>query len=374
MYIQFLSAALFLPYLVYGHGNMIEPPARATMHDYGFPDNPHDNNWMEGFCGGFPHQWSQEIGGKCGICGDPWDAEVRQHEAPNGRFANGVIVREYQPGEIITVTSHITANHVGFVEFRLCPNNNVEMDPDQECFDQEDAVLTIVDTGDTKFWITDAMGSGKFSTKVQLPMWECEQCIMQWTYRNGRNWGTCNGACGQVETFRGCADIAIRDLNGNNTDSTSTVINEETSTVIMEETTAGSNNEETTSDSGSEETTTDSSNIETTTDSSHEETTTDTNNEETTTPVAGGDNCRATGPWTGNPETDAWCQENCNFVDAYCPPDVCTCEEASWNAWSSTSVCESTGPWTGNEAMTQWCNNNCLRTPSFCPQSLCRCF
>merc|ERR1711868_339260 len=300
MYAQIFSAAIVLPHLVVGHGNMVEPPARATMHDYGFPDNPHDNNWMEGFCGGFAHQWSEEIGGKCGICGDPWDAEVRQHEAPNGRYANGVIVREYQPGEIITVTSHITANHVGYVEVRLCPNNNVELDPDQECFDQDDAVLTVVETGDTKFWITDEMGSGKFSTQVQLPMWECEQCILQWTYRNGRNWGTCNGACGQVEIFRGCADIAIRDLNGNNTDSTSTVNNEES--------------------------------------------TTDSNNEETTS-ILGGDNCRATGPWTGNPETDAWCLENCNFVDAYCPPDVCTCEEVSKKTRTSISRCESTGPW-----------------------------
>ena len=29
------------------------------------------------------------------------------------------------------------------------------------------------------------------------------------TYRNGRDWGTCNGACGAVETFKACADIAI---------------------------------------------------------------------------------------------------------------------------------------------------------------------
>jgi len=240
-----------------------------------------------------------------------------------------------------------------------------ELDPDQECFDQEDAVLTVVETGDTKFWITDEMGSGKFSTQVQLPMWECEQCILQWTYRNGRNWGTCNGACGQVETFRGCADIAIRDIGGNTTDSTSTVNNEETTT--------DSNYEETSTDSNNEEATTESNNEETTTNSNEEETTTDSNNEETTS-ILGGDNCRATGPWTGNPETDAWCLENCNFVDAYCPPDVCTCEEVSKKTRTSISRCESTGPWTGNESMTEWCNNNCLNTPSFCPQSMCKCF
>ena len=105
--------------LVYSHGNMVEPPTRATMHDHGYPDNPADDNWMEGFCGGKAHQWSQEIGGRCGICGDPWDANVRQHEAPGGRYANGVIVRQYTPGEIIPIVSHITANHVVRQEFLL---------------------------------------------------------------------------------------------------------------------------------------------------------------------------------------------------------------------------------------------------------------
>ena len=98
--------------LAHGHGSMVEPPSRAVMADHGFPSNPRDYNWMEGFCGGKGHQWSEEIGGRCGICGDAWDAEIKEHEAPGGKFANGVIVRHYRPGQVITVTSHITANHV----------------------------------------------------------------------------------------------------------------------------------------------------------------------------------------------------------------------------------------------------------------------
>ena len=49
---------------------------------------------------------------RCGICGDAYDAQPRQHEAPGGMFANGVITRGYTPGQEITVTAHITANHV----------------------------------------------------------------------------------------------------------------------------------------------------------------------------------------------------------------------------------------------------------------------
>ena len=42
----------------------------------------------------------------------------------------------------------------------------------------------------------------------------CDQCILQWSYIGGNNWGTCaNGTsglgCGDQETFRSCADIRI---------------------------------------------------------------------------------------------------------------------------------------------------------------------
>ena len=84
---------------------------------------------------------------RCGICGDSWDAAVKDHEAPGGKFANGVIVRHYEPGQVIRVTSHITANHAGFVEFRLCRNNNVNQDPDQDCFDLPEAALSVVEAG-----------------------------------------------------------------------------------------------------------------------------------------------------------------------------------------------------------------------------------
>ena len=75
-------------------------------------------------------------GGKCGICGDAWDANPRQHEAPGGKFATGTIVREYNKGETIKATIEVTANHAGKFTFKLCPNNNVNQDPTQECFDK----------------------------------------------------------------------------------------------------------------------------------------------------------------------------------------------------------------------------------------------
>ena len=35
----------------------------------------------------------------------------------------------------------------GYVEVRLCPNNNVAQDPDQDCFDRPGAALEVAGTG-----------------------------------------------------------------------------------------------------------------------------------------------------------------------------------------------------------------------------------
>ena len=55
------------------------------------------------------------------MCGDPWDeARPRAGEA-GGKYGRGVVVRTYSPGQRITVSADITANHQGYFEFRLCP-------------------------------------------------------------------------------------------------------------------------------------------------------------------------------------------------------------------------------------------------------------
>merc|ERR1711972_369555 len=57
---------------------------------------------------------------------------------------------------------------------------------------------------------------GYWNSTVILPAdMTCSQCILQWTYTAGNDWGTCeNGTqavgCGPQETFRACSDIAIR--------------------------------------------------------------------------------------------------------------------------------------------------------------------
>lgn len=46
-------------------------------------------------------QWN-ELGGKCGTCGDPYDAPVRENEA-GGIYATGAIGKRYKRGDIIKV-------------------------------------------------------------------------------------------------------------------------------------------------------------------------------------------------------------------------------------------------------------------------------
>ena len=53
----------------------------------GWVIQPIDYQDNEGFCGWFGIQWGVN-GGKCGVCGDGYDAALKEYEAPGGKFAN----------------------------------------------------------------------------------------------------------------------------------------------------------------------------------------------------------------------------------------------------------------------------------------------
>ena len=122
------------------------------------------------------HQYG-EMEGKCGICGDPWDADPRQHESPGGAFANGLITRVYRPGQIIPIEIDVTANHFGFFTFRLCANNKTYEDPIQNCFDR--LILPVI-PDNKDHYILPNQETGTFFLSLRLPidLW-CKQCILQ---------------------------------------------------------------------------------------------------------------------------------------------------------------------------------------------------
>ncbi|XP_052820506.1 uncharacterized protein LOC128246356 [Mya arenaria] len=193
-----------------GHGRLIDPPSRSSMWRYGFKTPPnYDDNQM--YCGGVQVQYEQN-GGRCGICGDPWNGP-RPTEPP-GKYANGIVVRKYKPGDTITVVVELTANHKGWMEFKLCPNDFPEETVTQECLDKY--VLPLADTRTTRYIVPNQNGYQKLRFKVVLPSHiRCRACVLQWKYNAGNSWGTdaktgrgCIG-CGNQEQFYGCADIAI---------------------------------------------------------------------------------------------------------------------------------------------------------------------
>ena len=117
----------------------------------------------------------------------------------------------------------VTANHKGYFIFRLCVNNDPRRPAPESCFNQH--VLKMMD-GTEKFYI--GSGTGTHSTMLKLPQTvSCSNCVLQWQYVAGNNWGFCSdgtGAvgCGPQEEFRACADISIGSGNSVLTTTTST--------------------------------------------------------------------------------------------------------------------------------------------------------
>ncbi|KAK3779530.1 hypothetical protein RRG08_045276 [Elysia crispata] len=110
-----------------GHGRLLDPPSRASMWRLGF-DSPPDYDDHQGYCGGKSALWNR-FGGRCGVCGDPISPRPRPHER-GGRYYTGTPTRVYQSGDTITITMGITANHRGWVEFRVCNYLHMRLTPD----------------------------------------------------------------------------------------------------------------------------------------------------------------------------------------------------------------------------------------------------
>ncbi|RZC33927.1 Chitin bind 3 domain containing protein [Asbolus verrucosus] len=112
---------------------MLEPPNRSSLwrSDPSAPPNYNDN---QNYCGGANFQWSS-MGGKCGVCGDPYNAPHPQDNENTGKYGQGKVVQQYTPGSLVDVQILLTTNHIGFFNFSLC----VLQDPNvpesgEDCF------------------------------------------------------------------------------------------------------------------------------------------------------------------------------------------------------------------------------------------------
>lgn len=200
--IAFALAALVV--VIHGHGKMLEPVARNARWRFNSsaPPNWNDN---ELFCGGLFTQIGN--GGKCGICGDNFSAgRPRQHEI-GGEYGEGVVVAQYSPGQSIAIQTELSANHKGYYVFHIQNLDNGR--------EEEERFQELSHEQGSGRWNLPSYNSGPFMTRVNLPNWTCNHCVLRWTYIGANNIYTCpdgsqSPECGAQETFKNCADISIR--------------------------------------------------------------------------------------------------------------------------------------------------------------------
>lgn len=194
---------------IFGHGKLWEPPSRSSMWRRGFhtPMNANDNELN---CGGYENQWIHNRG-RCGVCGDPVQDIPRPNEA-GGRYASGVITRNYKTGDVIDLTADLSANHLGYFEYRVCPVEDPNVPVTQDCLDKHPVYIT--ETRDGRYHVK-ASENGVIFMKGRLPAnMSCDHCVLQWRYNTGNRWNcdindNCGHGMGPQEEFYGCADISI---------------------------------------------------------------------------------------------------------------------------------------------------------------------
>lgn len=153
-------------------------------------------------------QWNTNKG-KCGLCGDDYrDKTPRSHEL-GGKYGTGVIVSSYTKGSVVEVTARITANHRGYMYFKLCCLDSES--ESEACFDRNQ--IKTADGADT--WPLPTTKAQDYQIPIRMPNITCNRAVLQWTYVAGNNWGICpDGSgklgCGNQEHFRTCSDIQLK--------------------------------------------------------------------------------------------------------------------------------------------------------------------
>lgn len=130
----------------------------------------------------FQTQWGRNKG-KCGVCGDNYgDSQPRANEG-GGMYGRGMIVKEYSQGEIIETEVEITANHMGYFEFSLCPHNSPLVPATEDCF----RLLELADGSGTRWTLHNDVSPKRYKIAVKLPPdVTCTQCVFRWYWRSGK--------------------------------------------------------------------------------------------------------------------------------------------------------------------------------------------
>jgi len=309
-----LAALACLAALIQGHGYMLDPPQRNSAWRLGFPIKT-DHNDVGNFCGGNSVQHNAQNQGRCGVCGEEFSNPNKKFEpSPANEYATGIITGEYQQGDTIDVFVRLTAFHLGYHEFKLCKNevpqvgSNGNVAVTQDCFEQN---VLKSPTGETQF--PAMLGNATFQVVLSEDV-TCSNCVLQWRYRAGNNWGCEGSDCGlgkgPQEEFWGCSDISILPGNGGPRPTQPTqrpVTTRPTQRPVTTRRPSTTTRRPTRKPVTAQRTTTNSPSTTTSPDTTGQRT------------------CRGHGVFSA-PNFDSYCQANCNHYPAYCPPEVCVCD------------------------------------------------
>lgn len=81
----------------------------------------------------------------------------------------------------------MTANHFGYFEFRICPMKVKGIEVTQDCLNKH---LLLMEDNSSKLY--PGPGNRIFEGFFKLPDGlTCAQCVFQWKYIAGNNWGDC---------------------------------------------------------------------------------------------------------------------------------------------------------------------------------------
>jgi hypothetical protein len=113
--------------------------------------------------------------GKCGICGE--DIQNTKLFEKGGSMYRGVIVRQYTISDTIDVQIEVTANHLGYHEFRVCSLDNRTKDADLDCLNK--TILADPSFKTTRFPMPTNLNR-TLNLKLALPPgFSCRNCVFQ---------------------------------------------------------------------------------------------------------------------------------------------------------------------------------------------------
>ncbi len=122
------------------------------------------------------------------------------------------------------MTIELTANKMGWFEFRLCANNEPNKAIEQDCLsllELADPTENTTPNGKQKEnekyrYYVSKKDMKMFVIKLKLPAnVNCKNCVLQWKYHAGNNYGTsasgesCLGCAIEQEELYNCADVEI---------------------------------------------------------------------------------------------------------------------------------------------------------------------